>query len=98
MQEDPNAFLRLIALIAGPSVMGGALDYFRQIQTGEKMWSLASLLLHLNMAAFFGAICWAITTGLGYEGLIAGAASGLGGFLGVRVADLATMWLGRKSG
>ena len=46
--------------------------------------------VHLLSAVFFGWVCGSIAAGLGYGVHVISASSGIGGFLGVRVADLVT--------
>lgn len=73
-----------------PALLGGIVDYINQIQDGEKSWSWCGFLIHIISAVFFGWLCGAIAAGMGYGIHIIAATGGIGGFLGVRVADLIT--------
>jgi len=78
--------------------VGGLLDYWHQVQTGQRKPTLWSFVLHVGMAMFFGWICGLCAKGggWGYEWSL--AAAGLGGFLGVRLADLLYFWLSKRAG
>lgn len=78
----------LLALI--PAILGGFIDYVNQLYNGQKSWSIAGFLVHLISACFFGWVVGSLAAGLHYNTHIIAAASGVGGFLGVRVADLVT--------
>ena len=74
-----------------PAIFGGVIDYLNQWLRGDKKWSVVGFISHMLSAAFFGWMCFEAAIGWQYDGHIAGALSGLGGFLGVRVADLALL-------
>jgi hypothetical protein len=92
--DDPQDWLSKAPLLA--ALVGGVLDYFRQVQTGERAWSFWQFCLHLGMAIFFGWLCGVIAGGLGYSGGLALGAAGFGGFLGVRVADFIYLVAGKR--
>ncbi|MDH3375367.1 MAG: phage holin family protein [Gammaproteobacteria bacterium] len=71
-----------------PAILGGVVDYINQIHNGTKSWSWIGFVIHLVSAMFFGWACGAIAAGAGEGVHIIAASGGLGGFLGVRVADL----------
>lgn len=73
-----------------PAFLGGVVDYVNQVQNGSKSWSWIGFLIHLVSAVFFGWVSGAIAAGLGYGVHLVAASGGIGGFLGVRVADLIT--------
>lgn len=76
----------LVSII--PAFLGGVVDYVNQIHNGAKSWSPLGFIVHIVAAVFFGWICGAIAAGLEYNSNIIAATGGIGGFLGVRVADL----------
>jgi hypothetical protein len=80
-----DAFVHLL-----PPLAGGVVDYLNQLQKGGKRWSLKGFAVHLLSAVFFGWMVGAAAGGLGYEVSTVAAAGGMGGFLGVRFADLIT--------
>ena len=73
-----------------PGVIGGLIDYLNQIMRGEKKWSIFSFAVHIVSAGFFGWMTGTLAGGMDYSGDIILASCGLGGYLGVRVADLVT--------
>ena len=73
-----------------PALIGGIVDYFNQLQRGDKTWSVFGFAIHLMSAVFFGWITGIAIADFGYEQGIVAASGGMGGFLGVRVADLIT--------
>ena len=73
-----------------PGIMGGVVDYLNQVIRGEKKWSIYSLAVHLLSAGFFGWVVGSLVSGLDYDAGVIAASCGIGGFLGVRVADLIT--------
>ena len=73
-----------------PPMLGGAVDYLNQVSKGQKKRSFKGFFMHILSALFFGWVCGRIAAGLGYEADLIYAAAGLGGFFGVRVADLLT--------
>ena len=81
-----------------PGAFGGVVDYLNKLQKGERHWSFVGFLVHLVSAMFFGWILFEVAIGWGYDGHLAGALSGLGGFLGTRVADLAQSIINKYTG
>jgi hypothetical protein len=76
-------------VIAGiPAFAGGIVDYLNQLQKGTKKWSCFSFMTHVSSALFFGWVCGSIASGMNYSVDIVASSGGMGGFLGVRVADL----------
>ena len=73
-----------------PGIMGGVVDYLNQLARGEKKWSIYGFAVHLFSAGFFGWMTGTLVGGMNYDSGIVAASCGLGGFLGVRVADLIT--------
>ena len=73
-----------------PALLGGIIDYINQLQSGRKSWAPAEFVAHLASAVFFGWLTGLTASGLGYNVEIVAAAGGMGGFLGVRIADVAT--------
>ena len=73
-----------------PALIGGFVDYCHQVQKGEKKWSIYGFCLHLLSAVFFGWITGIAIGDFGYNDGVIAASAGIGGFLGVRVADLIT--------
>jgi hypothetical protein len=73
-----------------PALAGGVVDYLNQLQRGSKTWSIAGFLIHLLSAVFFGWVTGTVTGGFDYSPNVVAAAGGMGGFLGVRIADLVT--------
>lgn len=73
-----------------PALLGGLIDYVNQLQSGRKSWAWGEFMVHLSSAVFFGWLTGLTASGLGYSVEIVAAAGGMGGFLGVRVADVAT--------
>lgn len=71
-----------------PALIGGVVDYLNQVQKGDKRWSLLGFVLHLFSAVFFGWLAGLAVQGLGYNSPMVGAAGGVAGFLGIRMADL----------
>ncbi len=71
-----------------PPLIGGLVDYLNQVQRGDKKYSLFGFAIHLLSALFFGWFTGTIVAGFEYSVNIVAAAGGMGGFLGVRVADL----------
>ena len=71
-----------------PPLVGGVVDYLHQIASGKKTLSFIGLAVHMVAALFFGWLCGTIAAGLEYSVNLVYAAAGLGGYLGVRVADL----------
>lgn len=69
-------------------VVGGLVDYVNQISKGVRRWNFLGFIVHLASALFFGWVIGKAASGLGYESDLILAASGFGGFMGVRVADL----------
>jgi len=78
-----------------PALTGGAVDYLNQVQRGDKKWSIYGFAVHLFSAIFFGWLVGTLTVALGYEAGVVAASGGMGGFLGVRAADLITYRLMR---
>jgi len=91
-----DALLSLLAkkgAILVPAFVGGLVDYLNQLQTGRKQFRVGGLMIHLFSALFFG---WAVgvsAAALGYSADLVSVAGGAGGFLGVRVADLVSIWV-----
>ncbi len=73
-----------------PPLLGGIVDYLNQLQAGTKHWDWSEFIVHLVSAVFFGWLTGLLAGGLGYDVEIVAAAGGMGGFLGVRIADLVT--------
>lgn len=82
-----------------PALLGGIIDYVNQLQSGRKSWAWTEFLVHLASAVFFGWLTGLTAGGLDYSVQIVAAAGGMGGFLGVRIADMATYVLlaGRRN-
>lgn len=78
------------AIYWAPPLVGGIVDYVNQLVRGDKHWSLGEFCVHVGSAVFFGWLSGMAAQGLGYEAGLIGAAGGMGGFLGVRLADLVT--------
>ena len=76
----------LLAIL--PALAGGIIDYINQVYSGTKTWSACGFAIHISSAVFFGWVCGSGAAGLGYGPNIIAAIGGIGGFLGVRVADL----------
>ncbi len=72
-----------------PALIGGLVDYANQVMRGDKKWSLTGFCVHIGSAMFFGWIAGMAAQGLDHKPGMIGAAGGMGGFLGVRLADLA---------
>lgn len=71
-----------------PPLAGGVVDYLNQVQQGNKKWSIFGFIVHLLSAVFFGWLIGSVAGGLEYQASVVAAAGGMGGFFGVRVADL----------
>lgn len=71
-----------------PALIGGTIDYLNKIHRGDKRWSVGGFVVHLSSALFFGWIAGTLAGGLGYDMNIVAACGGMGGFFGVRMADL----------
>ncbi len=71
-----------------PAFIGGLLDYARQIQQKIRKFNIAALCLHCAAAIFFGWVVNTWTVELGYSVEAAKASGGVGGWIGVRFADL----------
>ena len=71
-----------------PAFIGGLLDYARQIQQKIREFNFAALTLHCAAALFFGWVVNTWTVEMGYSVEAAKAAGGVGGWIGVRLADL----------
>ena len=71
---------------------GGLIDWINQVHKGSKKRTLGGLLIHLLSALFFGWAAGRLASGIGYPTDIVYAASGIGGYFGVRVADLITYY------
>lgn len=71
-----------------PAIAGGIVDYLNQIQRGDKNWSIIGFLVHMLSALFFGWFAGSLAAEMGYSSNIIASCGGLGGFLGVRLADL----------
>ena len=82
-------FLFTDTLVWVYAAIGGVCDYLNQLRSGKKRWSAVGCVLHISTACFFGWMLSRFTTGLGYSPDIVGAAAGMGGFLGTRVAEIA---------
>lgn len=82
IQQLSNALPWIAALV------GGVLDYANEIRRGSKSWSLIGFTLHCSSAVFFGWVVYSLAGHFGYGGDAAGAAAGLGGFMGTRCADI----------
>lgn len=76
--------------IAFPALIGGMVDYLNQMQKGVKKWNPLGFCVHLLSAIFFGWVTGTIVGELGYSLAAVSVGGGVGGFLGVRVADLIT--------
>ena len=77
-------YLQLIV----PALIGGVVDYANQVIRGLREFQAMELFVHLLSAAFFGWMIGTTASGLGHVDSIVAAAGGLGGFLGVRIADI----------
>ena len=73
-----------------PGIVGGLIDYLNQVLNGQKKGSVYSFVVHILSAGFFGWMTGALVGGLDYDAGVIAASCGLGGYLGVRVADLIT--------
>lgn len=71
-----------------PAAIGGLVDYLNQLQRGCKKWSFKGFIGHMLSAWFFGWLAGTIISGFGYGSDFVAASGGMGGFLGVRLADL----------
>lgn len=71
-----------------PAAVGGLVDYLNQLQRGKKHWSLLGFIGHMASALFFGWLAGTLLFGFGYSEHLIAASGGMGGFLGVRLADL----------
>ena len=71
-----------------PALLGGIIDYINQLQSGRKTWAWTEFAVHLASAVFFGWLVGLMASGLDYDVQIVAAAGGMGGFFGVRVADV----------
>lgn len=71
-----------------PAFIGGVVDFMNQVQRGDKRWSLFGFASHMLSAVFFGWFAGAVAFEFGYSPNMIAASGGLGGFLGVRLADL----------
>ena len=78
------------------SLIGGILDYLYAMQSGNRIWSLASFVLHLAFSFFVGYLCALSMVGLGYSVEIAGAAAGAAGFLNIRLIDLIVYFIKQR--
>ena len=66
--------------------IGGFLDYLNQHARKEIVFTWSGLILHLASSAFFGVMAGLLVWGLGHHIGAVGAASGVGGFIGTRLA------------
>ena len=73
-----------------PALIGGVVDYLNQLQRGKKTLSILGIATHLLSAVFFGWMSGTAVGGLEYSPNMVAAAGGMGGYLGVRLADLIT--------
>ena len=71
-----------------PAAIGGLVDYLNQLQRGCKRWSVGGFVGHMLSAWFFGWLAGTIVSAFGYGPDFVAASGGMGGFLGVRLADL----------
>ena len=71
-----------------PAAVGGFVDYINQVQRGSRQWEYFGFIVHLVSAIFFGWMTGMLAGGLEYDTQVVAAAGGIGGFLGVRIADL----------
>lgn len=85
--EKFSQFLSDFAIYA-PAILGGLVDYINQLSTGKRRWSALGFCVHIMSAGFFGWLIGMTASGLEYDIQLVSASSGMGGFLGVRVADL----------
>lgn len=84
-----------LAPVALISVLGGFLDYVHAIQSGKRVWSFASFLLHLAFSVFCGYLMALAVIGAGYTVETAGAAAGAAGFLNIKLIDLIVSFIKR---
>jgi hypothetical protein len=78
------------------AMLGGVVDYANKVMRGEKRLHLGAFVVHILSAVFFGWVVGTVVSGFDYAPDLVHAAGGVGGFLGVRVADLADVWLQRR--
>jgi hypothetical protein len=79
-----------------PALAGGLVDYLYQIRRGAKKHGCEAIAAHLVSAAFFGWLVHGSGAALGYGGEWGGPLAGIGGYLGVRVADMGLLIAQRR--
>lgn len=82
-----SEFLRDFGYLV-PAAIGGLVDYLNQLQRGKKHWSVLGFFGHMISALFFGWLAGTLISGVNYSPNLIAASGGMGGFLGVRFADL----------
>lgn len=81
-------------VIGVPALLGGVVDYFNQVYNGKKHWTWIGFIVHLTSAVFFGMVCGVLAQAYAENSqwlraeYVSTAAAAMGGFLGVRIADM----------
>lgn len=71
-----------------PALIGGLVDYTNQVVRKTKRRGLVVGVTHIATAVFFGWMSATLVTGLDYAYDVAAASGGLGGYMGLRTAEL----------
>lgn len=86
------------AIFLFPAAVGGLVDYLNQLLQNSAPWHWGQFFVHMISAIFFGWMVGTLVSGFDYPGSVVAAAGGMGGFLGVRVADLLRYLMARGKG
>ena len=84
-----------LAISGGFAGLGGSLSYLLKVKEG-KPFKMGEFLLHIFISAFFGLITFELCTYFGLEPEYCGAASGMAGWMGTRVARIGEILVYRK--
>lgn len=72
----------------GPSLAGGLADYLSQVKRGSTRGTFTGMLVHLFAAGFVGWMVGDFILAAGYGREFYSVSCGIGGLLGVRVAEV----------
>lgn len=97
-EKDPASIpLLTYAWVVALSVMGGAVNFIRKLQTGHtRVFNLVEFIGELATAGFTGVITFYLFTEAGFSPLTTAAAVGVSGHMGSRALLLLEGWLTRQ--
>ncbi|MEY8206120.1 MAG: phage holin family protein [Bermanella sp.] len=80
-------------IVGGISGLAGLIDYLKALQSGSRVFTFASLFIHITFCVFMGFLAGLAVIGLGHSAELACAASGAAALLNERLLKMITSYV-----